>query len=129
MCSTDLRRSPLRKDQLKCQKEAFNDSATYLKSWPEKQARTGKSKCGFWGRRRCRKEKAKEEEEMSVKEEEIKAKAKKEVWCEGWRRTKEEKVRLAVEREEEEMAREREKQLPFISPLDLDAQVFSFVDV
>ena len=121
--------SKVRKDELKCQKEAFNDKATYLKSWPEKQARTGKGKCGFWGRRRCRKETTKEEKEMPVKEEEIKAKAKKEVWCEGWRRRKEEKVRLAVEREEEEMAREREKQLPFISPLDLDAQVFSFVDV
>ena len=115
--------SKVRKDELKCQKEAFNDSSTYLKSWPEKQARTGKSKCGFWGRRRSRKEKAEKEEDVSVKEEEMKAKAKKEVWCEGWRRIKEEKVRLADEREEEEMAREREKQLPIVSPLDLDAQV------
>ena len=38
---------------------------------------------------------------MPVKEEEMKAKAKKEVWCEGWRRIKEEKVRLADERERE----------------------------
>ena len=59
----------------------------------------------------------------------MKAKAKKEVWCEGWRRVKEEKMRLANDQKEEEMAREREKQLPFISPLDLDAQVLSFVDV
>ena len=115
--------SKVRKDELKCQKEAFNDKATYLKSWPEKQARTGKSKCGFWGRRRCRKEKAEKEEEMSAKKEEMKAKAKKEVWCEGWRRRKEEKARFADDQEEKEMAREREKQLPFISPLDLDAQV------
>ena len=94
-----------------------------MKSWPEKQACTGKSKCGFWGRRRSRKERAEKEEEMSAKEEEMKAKAKKEVWCEGWRRIKEEKVRLADEREKEEMARDREKRLPFVSPLDLDAQV------
>ena len=112
-----------RKEELKTRKEAFNDSTTYLKSWPEQQARTGKSKCGFWGRRRSRKEKAKKEE-MAVKEEMTKAKAKKEFWCESWRRKKEEKERLADEREEEVMARQREKHLLLVSPLDLDAQVF-----
>ena len=66
-------------------------------------------------------EKAKKEE-MAVKEEMTKAKAKKEFWCESWRRKKEEKERLADEREEEVMARQREKHLLLVSPLDLDAQ-------
>ena len=113
-----------RKEELKCRKEAFESDSFYLKSWPEKQARTGKSKCGFWGRKRSRKEKAKKEQEMAVKEEMTKSKAKKEFWSESWKRKKEEKARLADEREEEEMAREREKHLLLVSPLDMDAQVF-----
>ena len=111
-----------RKEELKCRKEAFESDSFYLKSWPEKQARTGKSKCGFWGRKRSRKEKAKKEQEMAEKEEEMtKAKAKKEFWSESWKRKKEEKARLADEREEEKMARERKKHLLLVSPLDLTA--------
>ena len=111
--------SKARKEELKSQKDAFNDRITYLKSWPEKQPRTGKSKCGFWGRRRSKREKAKQEvKEMASKKEMMSAK--KEVcWEEGWRKRKVEKVRLA----EEELAREREMHLVLVSPLDLDAQV------
>ena len=110
--------SKARKEELKSQKDAFNDKTTYLKSWPEKQSRTGKSKCGFWGRRRSKKEKAKEEvKEMASNKS---AKIEKEVcWEERWRKRKEEKVRLA----EEEKAREREKHLFLVCPLNLDAQV------
>ena len=111
--------SKARKEELKCQKVAFNDKATYLKSWPEKQPRTGKSKCGFWGRRRSKREKAKLEVKEMASKKEVKS-AKREVWWgEGWRKRKEEKTRLA----EEEMARERERHLLLVSPLDLDAQV------
>ena len=111
--------SKARKEELKCQKVAFNDKATYLKSWPEKQPRTGKSKCGFWGRRRSKREKAKQEVKEMASKKEMKS-AKKEVcWEEGWRKRKVEKVRLA----EEELAREREMHLVLVSPLDLDAQV------
>ena len=116
--------SQRRKEELKSQKTAFNDKTTYLKSWPEKQARTGKSKCGFWGRRRSKKEKAKKEEEMmAMKEKKKPAKAKKEFWHESWRRRKEEKARLAYEKEEEEMARQRKEHFRSVSPLDLNAQV------
>ena len=110
--------SKARKEELKSQKDAFNDKTTYLKSWPEKQSRTGKSKCGFWGRRRSKKEKANEEvKEMASNKS---AKIEKEVcWEERWRKRKEEKVRLA----EEEKAREREKHLFLVCPLNLDAQV------
>ena len=117
--------SKARKEELKCQKKAFNDKTTYLKSWPEKQPRTGKSKCGFWGRRRSKREKSKEEvKEMTSKREVKSAKIEKEVWWEeGWRKRKEEKVRLA----EEEKARERERHMLLVSPLDLDAQVLMMI--
>ena len=112
--------SKARKEELKCQKVAFNDKATYLKSWPEKQPRTGKSKCGFWGRRGSKREKAKQE---VASKKEVKS-AKREVWWEeGWRKRKEEKVRLA----EEEKARERKMHLRLVSPLDLDAQVLMMI--
>ena len=115
--------SKARKEELKCQKVAFNDKATYLKSWPEKQPRTGKSKCGFWGRRGSKREKAKQEVKEVASKKEVKS-AKREVWWEeGWRKRKEEKVRLA----EEEKARERKMHLRLVSPLDLDAQVLMMI--
>ena len=116
--------SQRRKEELKSQKTAFNDKTTYLKSWPEKQARTGKGKCGFWGRRRSQKEKAKKEEEMmAMKEKKTPANAQKVFWHESWRKKKEEKASLAHEKEEEEMERQRKEHLLSVSPLDLNAQV------
>ena len=113
--------SQRRKEELKSQKTAFNDQTTYLKSWPEKQARTGKGKCGFWGRRKSRKAKA--GEQVAVKEEIKTAKAPKEFWHESWKRKKEEKAKMAHEREEEEKERQRKEHLHSVSPLDLNAQV------
>ena len=116
--------SQRRKEELKSQKTAFNDKKTYLKSWPEKQARTGKGKCGFWGRKRSKKEKAKKEEEMmAMKEKKTPANAQKVFWHESWRKKKEEKASLAHEKEEEERERQRKEHLLSVSPLDLNAQV------
>ena len=79
--------SQRRKEELRSQKTAFNDKKTFLKSWPEKQARTGKGKCGFWGRKRSKKEKAKKKEEMmAMKEKKTPANAQKDFWHESGRK-------------------------------------------
>ena len=120
-----------RRRELKRKREALADPKVYLKSTPaiqqkkreplpEKPSKTER----LGGNKRRNKQKAKRDvaapEEQKVL---TKAKKKKEVWCERWRRRKEEKNRRDRERMGEEVARERQERLKGVSPLDLEAQV------
>ena len=67
-----------------------------------------------WKRPKAQRDMAATDKEMVL----TKAKKKKEVWCEGWRKRKEEKRRQKRERMEE-----KQERLKGVLPLDLEAQV------
>ena len=124
-------KSKRRQRELRRKRGALADPKAYLKSTPTNQQKkkeplsekpSKKERTG--GNRRRDRQEAKRAvaapEEQKVL---TKAKKKKEVWCERWRRMKEEKKRQNRERMEAEVARERQERLKTISPLDLKAQV------
>ena len=123
--------SKRRQRELRCMREALADPKAYLKLTPASQQKkkeplsekpSKKEKTG--GKRRRNRQKA--TRDVAAPEEQIvltKSKKKKEVWCERWRKMKEEKERQNRERMEAEVARERQERLKTISPLDLKAQV------
>ena len=123
--------SKRRRRELQRRREALADPKVYLKWTPAIQQKKREpfpekaSKTERVGAKKRRK-RPKAERDMAATDKEMvltKAKKKKEVWCEGWRRRKEEKRRQKCDRMEEEVAQEKQERLKGVLPLDLEAQV------
>ena len=116
--------SKRRRRELQRRREALADPKVYLKWTPaiqQKKREPFPEKASKKSRKR-----PKAERDMAATDKEMvltKAKKKKEVWCEGWRRRKEEKRRQKCDRMEEEVAQEKQERLKGVLPLDLEAQV------
>ena len=111
--------SKRRRRELRRKREALADPKVYLKWTPaiqQKKREPFPEKASKKSRKR-----PKAERDMAATDKEMvltKAKKKKEVWCEGWRKRKEEKRRQKRERMEE-----KQERLKGVLPLDLEAQV------